>query len=47
MGIVSIKGFGFVFSGFDVENVGKDEIVRDKNGNDGYFNVNSYNNKDY
>lgn len=47
MGTAGTEGFGSTFSGANVKNAGKNETIRDKNGNNRHPNANGHNNKDH
>ena len=47
MGTAGAKGFGSSFHGLDVEDAGKDETIRDKDGETGHNDIDAHHNENY
>ena len=47
MGIAGTEGFGPALYGADVEDVGEDETIRDKDGETGHNDVDAHHNENY
>ena len=47
MGSTSAEGFGPALCGFDLENIGENETIRDKDSETGHNDVDSHHNENY
>ena len=47
MGTAGAEGFGSSFHGLDVEDAGKDETIRDKDGETGHNDIDAHHNEKY